>query len=187
MRRLARVTEVRQGVLERNSFKMIYLYNELASLRQRIQDLEGKQRSQRPAQSGDSLNLEREANEPVCERALRRTHHVVHVFSICPAPELKIGTTEFWKTKEAGEAFRFMYEVTKNELHRFTELVSSNQILMALVSPAREESYNRDGVPPEPTDETRAATDDDVSFDVEEPILKLTDTVAYNVTYFRDF
>jgi predicted acylesterase/phospholipase RssA len=33
VKRLFRVMDVRQGVLERNSFKMIYLYNELAALR----------------------------------------------------------------------------------------------------------------------------------------------------------
>ena len=33
MKRLFRVMDVRQGVLERNSFKMVYLYNELAALR----------------------------------------------------------------------------------------------------------------------------------------------------------
>jgi predicted acylesterase/phospholipase RssA len=33
VKRLFRVLDVRQGVLERNSFKMVYLYNELAALR----------------------------------------------------------------------------------------------------------------------------------------------------------
>ena len=33
VKRLFRVMDVRQGVLERNSFKMVYLYNELAALR----------------------------------------------------------------------------------------------------------------------------------------------------------
>src|SRR2546430_884170 len=38
--RLFRVMEVRQGVLERNGFKMIYLYNELAALREHVDSLQ---------------------------------------------------------------------------------------------------------------------------------------------------
>jgi Beta-L-arabinofuranosidase, GH127 len=41
IKRLWRVMDVRQGVLERNSFKMLYLYNELAALRHRTEELEG--------------------------------------------------------------------------------------------------------------------------------------------------
>ncbi len=40
IKRLLRVMNVRQGVLERNSFKMVYLYNELAALRDRTNELE---------------------------------------------------------------------------------------------------------------------------------------------------
>ena len=112
IRRLARVTEIRQGVLERNSFKMIYLYNELASLRERVNTLEGAPSTQQPEQANSETNQEDGTIGKIAGRALRRTHHVVHIFSICPAPELVIGTTEFWKTKEAGDAFQFMYELT---------------------------------------------------------------------------
>jgi predicted acylesterase/phospholipase RssA len=40
LKRLFRVMDVRQGVLERNSFKMVYLYNELAALRRRAEKAE---------------------------------------------------------------------------------------------------------------------------------------------------
>jgi NTE family protein len=178
IRRLARVTEIRQGVLERNSFKMIYLYNELASLRQRVNDLENKHSGQ------ETVNGANEGGPDIkiADRALQRQHHVVHVFSICPAPELKIGTTEFWKTKEAGEAFRFMYEVTKNELLQFDQIVKSNEIMMALVSPSENEvRAERDGDSIQDTD-----LNGDCCF-ASAPINKSTGKVDYNVTYFRDF
>lgn len=40
VKRLFRVMDVRQGVLERNSFKMVYLYNELSALRRRAENAE---------------------------------------------------------------------------------------------------------------------------------------------------
>ena len=40
IKRLLRVMDVRQGVLERNAFKMVYLYNELAALRHRTEEFE---------------------------------------------------------------------------------------------------------------------------------------------------
>ena len=180
IRRLARVTEIRQGVLERNSFKMIYLYNELASLRDRISELERAQ----PAPEPDPQDAPKDpTNEKIAKRAFKRTHRVVHVFSICPAPELQIGTTEFWKTREAARAFQFMYEVTKNELKKFTNIVNSNQIRMALVSPARKvrNDSSKNG------DESVISDDPLAGSDSERPILKTTDKVSYYVTYFRDF
>jgi len=41
IRRILRVMSIRQGILERNAFKMIYLYNELAGLRERVKNYEG--------------------------------------------------------------------------------------------------------------------------------------------------
>ena len=144
-RRLARVTEIRQGVLERNSFKMIRLYNELASLRKRIEVLQETQHAELPPlppeqTSGGQTDLKTLSENKMAEHALHRNHEVVHVFSICPAPELKIQTTEFWKTKEAGEAFHFMYQATKNELKGFTRIVNSEELRMILVGPSRDEA-----------------------------------------------
>lgn len=134
-RRLARVTEVRQGVLERNAFKMIYLYNELASLRKRVAELEKPLRSRYNGQTNAARARKIMAEEKTADRALARQHNIVHVFSICPAPELLINTTEFWKTKEAEKAFSFMYHATSKELEKFDRLVNSDQIHMVLVGP----------------------------------------------------
>lgn len=181
IRRLARVTEIRQGVLERNSFKMIYLYNELASLREELSVLKGPKGSPRPGQTTGAGELKTLSEKKIADRALARTHNVVHVFSICPAPELMLTTTEFWKTTEAGKAFRFMYEVTNNELKRFAHVVSSNQIRMALVSPATPELSNKDTVLSDLITSTGSY------FDNAKPIPKSTGAVDYQVTYFKDF
>lgn len=138
LRRLARVTEIRQGVLERNSFKMIYLFNELASLRKRIEELEEKIAPEAVEGGSNSADPKALSESDIAERARNRSHGVVHVFAICPAPELLISTTEFWKTEEAGKAFDFMYRATKSELrNKFDELVNSPKICMALVKPAK--------------------------------------------------
>jgi NTE family protein len=181
IRRLARVTEIRQGVLERNSFKMIYLYNELASMRRKVHELENKEKSTQEGRANTRKPPKRSADDKIADRALRRTHNIVRVFSICPGPELRIGTTEFWKTKEAGEAFRFMYEVTRNELKRFGNLVNSTQLRMALVAPAGVENQNGNHSPLD------AATDAESNLDNVKPIRKTAGTVDYDVTYFKDF
>jgi hypothetical protein len=127
-RRLFRVMDVRQGVLERNSFKMIYLYNELAGLRQQI----------------DSGGLkERIAEDPSAERARQRRHEQIQVFSICPAPKLAINTVEFWKTPEARQAFRVMYTATRGELVKFFA-GPPDLIRIALVSPHGGVTYLED-------------------------------------------
>jgi hypothetical protein len=140
---------VRQGVLERNSFKMIYLYNELAGLRhqaeryektlqevnEELDKLEDKLGAEaeplakliRKAMPSGRLKHQPHKEEPAAQqqelsavtRALSRRHNMVQVFSICPAPELAINTAEFWKTKEAGAAFDLMYEYTAYELEEF--------------------------------------------------------------------
>ncbi|MFQ5770198.1 MAG: patatin-like phospholipase family protein, partial [bacterium] len=109
MKRLFRVMEVRQGVLERDSMKLTRLYNEKARLKN------------------------------------PKTPDLVSVFAICPNQPLGIGTAEFWKTKEAGEAFDLMYSATKNELQEnFLEATNPDWLRMALVSPLGEITYRDD-------------------------------------------
>ncbi|MDT5268635.1 MAG: Patatin-like phospholipase [Acidobacteriota bacterium] len=155
IRRLARVTNIRQGVLERKAFKDIYLFNEMAYLRELAcgQDatlrgllnyLEGK-RDVLPEATHWEAEIQK-ALVPVApdgqsvedisplQRALRRRHKPVQVFSVCPAPKLKINTAQFWKTREAGEAFDLMYEATKLGLeHKLEWLLSRNFVTMVQV------------------------------------------------------
>lgn len=180
VKRLFRVMDVRQGVLERNSFKMVYLYNELAALRRRAENAENYKtalteiQTEAAAAKGKTLDPDSlvqkiaatlnppaadatdeaapaatgavDAKGSAAKRALSRTNQMVQVFSICPAPELIIGTAEFWKTKEAGHAFRLMYGATQNELHQFFDVdkPAPDWIRMAKVSPAGEVSYLTD-------------------------------------------
>jgi predicted acylesterase/phospholipase RssA len=157
IRRLARVTNIRQGVLERKAFRDIYLFNEIAYLRELAhkQDatlrgvlgyLENKRKSlpdagQLAAEIQNVLvpvaldTLPAKDLSPL-QRALRRKHKPVQVFSICPAPKpkLKVNTAEFWKTQEAGEAFDRMYKATKEGLElKFKWLISQNFVTMVQV------------------------------------------------------
>ena len=165
-RRLFRVMDVRQGVLERNSFKMVYLYNELAGLRKQIESGELKARAyedtirwllerlqqingpgaevvgQLTAQIHSVLS-EQLAEDPSAERAHQRRHKQIQVFSICPAPELAINTAEFWKTQEAQQVFQVMYTATRNELAKFFA-EPPDLIRMALVSPYGTVTYLED-------------------------------------------
>jgi predicted acylesterase/phospholipase RssA len=120
IRRLTRVNDVRQGVLERNSMRLVYLYNHINMLTQK-----GKSPA---AKSGK----------------------IVRVFAICPQQPLLVNTGEFWKSAEFGQAFDTMYQATRVELSRFNfaaiPAVATDRpedwLRMALVSAAGEITYN---------------------------------------------
>ncbi len=134
LKRLTRVIDVRQGVIERNAMKLTYLYNELAALRNKI-DLIGP----------TGTRASRSGQEQLEATALKRGHKPISVFAICPAPPLGIGTAEFWKAKEAGAAFELMYAATKYELaENFDVDTNPNWIRMTLVSPRGERTYTDD-------------------------------------------
>ncbi len=126
--RLFRVMDVRQGVLERNGFKMAYLYNELAALRQDAQGLR--------KQHGLPQTLPLTDNTPLAT-ALRRTNRHANVFTVCPLRSFvnsSIGTQEFWKRKEASKVFRVMYDATWGLLPNFHFDQPEYRVRMALVS-----------------------------------------------------
>jgi predicted acylesterase/phospholipase RssA len=130
MQRLFRVMDVRQGVLERNSLKMAYLYNELAALRAAA--------TPQAVLGGVTVPVELplEPGASAQTRAMSRDNCPVSVFAICPQQPLSIDTSEFWKPTEASEAFHLMYSVTKTELdERFEELTDPNWLMMTLVAP----------------------------------------------------
>ena len=121
LKRLARVMDVRQGVLERNSMRMAYLYN--------------------------NINKLRDGNQ----NAASKSQKVVRIFAICPNQPLAVNTAEFWKTDQFPSAFRTMYEATRVELSKFDFMVEpaaqsadrrSDWLRMALVSQAGEITYN---------------------------------------------
>jgi NTE family protein len=124
--RLFRVMDVRQGVLERHGFKMVYLYNEIAALRQDAQALRRQQ--------GLPITL---AWDTPLATALRRRNQHINVFAVCPLKVFvddTIGTQEFWKHREAARVFRVMYEATWGLLPSFQFNQPEYRVRMALVS-----------------------------------------------------
>ncbi len=120
-------------MLERNAFKMVYLYNELAAL---------KAMAGRSAQSAD---VEGKAAQSLQQTATRREHKPISVFAICPEAPLAIGTAEFWKPREAGDAFELMYAATKYELaENFEEDTRPDWIRIVLVDPHGQRSWQTD-------------------------------------------
>jgi predicted acylesterase/phospholipase RssA len=158
LRRMQRVLTIRQGALERRALKDVYLYNELAALRRRLQaagrSTEPPGRADSAAGSpraapglpaaGSEAAFEEAASRTLEERAARRVHRPVQVFAICPDEPLGIDTLEFWKTREAGRAFRLMREHTRYELERFDFDAEPNWIRVALVGPSGEVRYLED-------------------------------------------
>jgi len=134
-KRLFRVMDVRQGVLERNSLKLAYLYNELATVR--------KRGSGPGTETGGLEESRQEGSMKALETRLQqRKHDLLSIFSICPQEPLDINTTEFWKPTEAGRAFDLMYAQTKAELEdKFEEDTNPEWIKMVLVSPLGERTY----------------------------------------------
>jgi predicted acylesterase/phospholipase RssA len=99
--RLLRVMDVRQGVLERGGFKLLYLYNELAALRQH-------------AESAGPTAVRPDAPAALAS-ALQRKQNVISVFAVCPLKSFvraTIDTRELWKSKQAGIAFDVMRDAT---------------------------------------------------------------------------
>jgi hypothetical protein len=112
--RLFRVMDIRQGVLEHNSIKLARLYN-------------------------DKIRRENIINAHQNDPDKYPQKPLLSVFAICPDQPLAIGTAEFWKPKEAGEAFDLMYSATRKALNdKFMELTDPNDLKMTLVGPTGE-------------------------------------------------
>jgi predicted acylesterase/phospholipase RssA len=131
LRRLLRVMDVRQGALERGGLKELYLYNEIAVLRDYALALRAKAIEAKielpPVNSSQTLQY-----------ALKRTHQLSKIFAVCPLRtfvEDTINTQELWKSKGAGRAFDVMYRATREVLSsRFDP--NQERIKVALVDGA---------------------------------------------------
>jgi predicted acylesterase/phospholipase RssA len=147
LRRMQRVLTIRQGALERKALKDVYLYNELAALRHRAGRTTGPGSGREaidPDPAGSPSALQDAAERSLAERAAGRVHRPVQIFAVCPDEPLGIDTLEFWKTREAGRAFRLMREHTRYELERFDFEAEPNWIRVALVGPSGEVRYLED-------------------------------------------
>jgi predicted acylesterase/phospholipase RssA len=144
--RLQRVLAIRQGALERKALKDVYLYNELAVLRDEVEGLRrtpapraAPEEESIPARSEEAMR--EAASQTIRTRAERRRHKPVQIFAVCPDEPLLIDTIEFWKTREAAQAYRLMRQYTKYELDKFDFDAEPNWIRVALVNPQGEIRY----------------------------------------------
>lgn len=145
LRRIERVMSIRQGALERKALKDVYLYNELAVLRDRLDPgPAGPPPAESGAPSGSPEALREAAASDIHHRASRRVHRPVQIFAVCPDAPLLLDTMEFWKTDAAGRAFRLMREYTRYELDEFDFTAPPNWIRVALVGPEGEVRYLED-------------------------------------------
>lgn len=147
--RTQRVLAIRQGALERKALKDVYLYNELAVLREDLERVrkgpdkpEGAKEETTPARSEEAMRVA--ARRTIGERAKQRVHRPVQIFAVCPDEPLLIDTIEFWRTRDAGRAYRLMQEYTGYELEKFDFDADPNWIRVALVNPHGEIRYLED-------------------------------------------
>jgi len=147
LKRLFRVMDIRQGALEHNSFRMVKLYNEFIRLQRQLDNYEriveqihnrfshSKQKAAPEmatvldmmkgilpttgeSQPGGTFNSTLHSEPKLKE---------VRVFAACPGPDPLIKTAEFWKKKEAAQAFTLMYKAVRERLYNnFTELIEKN-------------------------------------------------------------
>jgi predicted acylesterase/phospholipase RssA len=129
--RMARVLDVRQGVLERDSLKDISLYNRIIEGEQAKEKL-AKESPVSPSAATDTSNGK-----------LTELHSKPSTtFCICPAPPLKVGTFGFWSLKRYGrECFKLMYDATRAELAKFDFSTSNQTVRMAKVGPDTKVTY----------------------------------------------
>ncbi len=151
LKRLERTMTIRQGALERKALKDVYLYNELAALRQRLDAPDGRPDAERTAPmdatavpAGSEQALHEAAERTIVQRAARRVHRPVQVFAVAPDEPLLLDTMEFWKTAAAGRAFRLMEEHTRTELERFDFEAPPNWIRVAAIGPYGDVRYVED-------------------------------------------
>jgi NTE family protein len=139
LKRLLRVMDVRQGALERGSLKDLYLYNELAALRNHVHTLESKLAEAK-------IELPKKEVSETLHRALKRTHQPAKLFGICPLKtfaESTINTQQLWKSKNAGFAFNVMHRATTQVLkHNFDP--NQERIKIALVDHAGDITWDED-------------------------------------------
>ncbi len=104
---------------------MIYLYNELAALREYVGSLQAHTPTLRAPESA-SLAF-----------ALTRRNKPIAVFAVCPQKSFvqeTLNTQELWKNKQAETAFEVMDEATKSILSNFKFDRPQEAIKVALVS-----------------------------------------------------
>ena len=143
--RISRVIDVQQGALERHGFKLLYLYNENAALRERVRELEGKnpESSTTPEEPSGTIAMR---GQPF-EFAMQRKHKEIKVFAVCPDKSFvrsTLDTRDLWNTAGAKIAFDVMYDTTAQLLEEYDFGETQKAARVALIRRAGSHIFDHD-------------------------------------------
>ncbi|HEX3409506.1 MAG TPA: patatin-like phospholipase family protein, partial [Candidatus Binataceae bacterium] len=114
IRRVLRVADIRQGVLEARALKNADALNRFA---QRVERLEfGVNTMVTAAPPGEGVAAEALSGvrEEIAE--CHADYKLLYIFTVCPSGRLELGTFDFWKRRSLQDAFDLMYLQTRREL-----------------------------------------------------------------------
>jgi predicted acylesterase/phospholipase RssA len=113
LKRVLRVSDIRQGVLEALALESSDTINRFA---QRIERLEFGINAMVSAAPPDGAAAEalNGVREEIAE--FNAEYKQLYVFTICPSGKLELGTFDFWNRRAAQDAFDLMYLQTRREL-----------------------------------------------------------------------
>ena len=113
LRRVLRVSDIRQGVLEAHALKTADRINRFA---QRIERLEFGINTLVSAAVPEGVAAEAlgGVREEIAE--FNAEYKLLYVFTVCPSGKLELGTFDFWNKRAARDAFDLMYLQTRREL-----------------------------------------------------------------------
>ncbi len=113
LKRVLRVADIRQGVLEANALKTADTINRFA---QRIERLEFGVNTMVSASPPEGVAAEAlgGVREEIAE--FNNEYKLLYVFTVCPAGKLELGTFDFWNRRAVRDAFDLMYLQTRREL-----------------------------------------------------------------------
>jgi hypothetical protein len=131
IKRMLRVMNSRQEALGHMALKHADLINRMSETIERIQfGIDAL------APSVPSGGLAAEALEGLQEEIaeFNQQNRRLHIFTICPSGKLELGNFDFWKRREAENAFDLMYAQTRRELQvRFFEDIEPEDARVVLV------------------------------------------------------
>ncbi len=113
LKRVLRVSDIRQGVLEAHALKSADIINRFA---QRIERLEFGINTMASAVVPEGVAAEAlgGVREEIAE--FNNEYKLLYVFTVCPSGKLELGTFDFWNKRAARDAFDLMYLQTRREL-----------------------------------------------------------------------
>lgn len=132
--RISRVMDVQQGALERHGFKLMYLYNENAALRELLKAAMKENEGVREAVNNVTGNDDNRMTSLVA--ALQRTNIHIKTFAVCPDKsfvQTTLDTRDLWNKKGAEMAFDVMYKQTAQLLKTFNFAKPQEKIAVALI------------------------------------------------------